>query len=299
MHALGNTRDRVGESPLWSAAEQALYRVDIEGRAILRLRWPGGREQRWSTTERVGCIVLRDGGGLVAAMESGIFAIDLPEAAPSAQETLLAAVAFPADGMRFNDGRCDREGRLWVSSMVRDMAAAQPAGALYRFDARGLSAPLVTGLIVGNGLAFTDRGEMYLSDSHPSRQCIWRYTLDADGTPGARHDFADMTPLPGRPDGAALDDQGGYWICANDAGQVHRFHPDGRLDRSIAVPVSKPSMCAFGGPGLDLMFITSITPAQPVAGFDASLDGAVFVTRPGARGVAEVPLKLNPSGDRP
>jgi len=92
---------------------------------------------------------------------------------------------------------------------------------------------------------------------------------------------------PGRPDGAAVDTDGGYWTCANDAGQLHRFRPDGRLDRSIAVPVSKPSMCAFGGPELEHLFITSIVPGAPVDGFDAALDGAVLVTRPGARGIAE------------
>jgi sugar lactone lactonase YvrE len=102
-----------------------------------------------------------------------------------------------------------------------------------------------------------------------------------------RREFVDMNRFPGRPDGAAVDADGGYWTCGNDAGQLHRFRPDGTLDRSIAVPVSKPSMCAFGGPELDHLFITSIVPAAPVDGFDAALDGAVLVTRPGVRGLPE------------
>jgi sugar lactone lactonase YvrE len=88
-----------------------------------------------------------------------------------------------------------------------------------------------------------------------------------------------------------VDAEGGYWICSNDAGMVHRFLPDGRLDRSLRVPVTKPSMCSFGGPALDHLFITSIKPAQPVAGFDAALDGAVFVTQPGVRGLPETPFQ--------
>jgi sugar lactone lactonase YvrE len=99
-----------------------------------------------------------------------------------------------------------------------------------------------------------------------------------------------MNQHPGRPDGAAVDAEGGYWTCANDAAMLHRFTADGRLERSVRVPVAKPSMCAFGGPALDHLFITSIAPAQPAAGFDAGLAGAVFVTRPGLKGIAETPF---------
>ena len=104
-------------------------------------------------------------------------------------------------------------------------------------------------------------------------------------------EFVDMNAYPGRPDGAAVDAEGGYWICANDAGQIHRFLPDGRLDRSLPLPVSKPSMCAFGGPGLEHLFVTSIPPAAPVDGFDAALDGAVLLLPPAGRGLAEVPFR--------
>jgi sugar lactone lactonase YvrE len=88
-------------------------------------------------------------------------------------------------------------------------------------------------------------------------------------------------------DGAAVDGDGGYWICGNDAGLVHRFTPDGRLDRSLAVPSPKPAMCAFGGPRLDRLFVTSIAPATPAPGYDPALAGAVFVLEPGCTGLAE------------
>ena len=97
----------------------------------------------------------------------------------------------------------------------------------------------------------------------------------------------------GAPTGAAVDAEGCYWICANDAGLVHRFTPAGKLDRSISVPVSKPSMCAFGGPGLEHLFITSITPAKPASGYDAAFDGAVFIAQPGVKGLAERPFSPN------
>ena len=95
-----------------------------------------------------------------------------------------------------------------------------------------------------------------------------------------------MNAHPGRPDGAAVDADGCYWICGNDAGFVHRFTPDGRLDRSIAIPTSKPAMCAFGGPGLDTLFVTSIRIG------DDPLSGATFAVRPGVTGLPEPVLHL-------
>jgi len=290
MEALCAVRNQVGESPLWSVAEQALYWVDIEARRVHRLDWADRREQSWPLAERIGCIALHADGGLLAAMETGLFHLH-PARDGGMPSRLLHAASFPREGMRFNDGRCDRAGRFWVTSMVRDMGLAAADGALFRCDARGLSAPVVNGLVTGNGLGFSaDGGTMYLSDSHPSVQRVWAFDLDAAGAPSKRRDFIDMNAHPGRPDGAAVDAEGAYWICGNDAGVVHRFLPNGVLDRSLAVPVSKPSMCAFGGPQLDHLFITSITPARPADGFDAALDGAVFVTRPGVRGIAETPF---------
>lgn len=292
MQTLGSVRNQVGESPLWSVAEQALYWVDIEGRRLHHFDWATGTEQSWAVAERIGCIALHARGGLIAAMETGIFDLQPGTTGLCAVERLFAA-QFPREGMRFNDGRCDRAGRFWVTSMVRDMSLAAADGALYCCSKRGLSAPLVEGLVTGNGLAFSpDGGTMYLSDSHPQVQRIWAFDLDAMGVPSNRREFVDMHRYPGRPDGAAVDAEGGYWICGNDGGQVHRFMPDGRLDRSIRVPVSKPAMCAFGGPALDVLFITSIKPTQPVDGFDAALDGAVFITQPGVRGLPETPFQL-------
>jgi len=243
--------------------------------------------------ERIGSIALHAGGGLLAAMESGLFRLRLDDEG-TVVCTLLHAVAFPRAGMRFNDGRTDRRGRFWVSSMVRDMAQADASGALYRCAADGLTRSVVGGLVTGNGLGFSPDGRtMYLSDSHPSVRRVWAFDMDADGTPSKRREFIDMNRHPGRPDGAAVDADGGYWICANDAGAVHRFLPDGRLERSLPVPVAKPSMCAFGGPALDHLFITSIAPASEMGAASHSLAGAVFVTQPGVTGLADLPFDPN------
>ena len=281
-------RDQVGESPVWSVADQCLYWVDIEAPCIHRLDWATRVQSSWTLPERVGCIALSDRGTLIAAMETGIFEVTLG-VAPLAHVSLLAGITHPQPGMRFNDGRCDREGRFWAGTMVRDMGLASAAGGIYGLDEHGLRGPVLQGYITPNGMAFSPDGSTaYLSDSHPRVQKIWQHTFDgATGTWGPQTGLVDMQTLPGRPDGAAVDAEGGYWICGNDAGQVHRFSPQGALLQSIAVPVSKPAMCAFGGPELRHLFITSIRPAAPVPGFDAALDGALLVLEPGVQGLPE------------
>ncbi|RIX77530.1 SMP-30/gluconolactonase/LRE family protein [Acidovorax cavernicola] len=284
-----DARNGTGESPVWHAAEQALYWVDIPARTLNRWHASEGPAQ-WRGDEMIACIAPRAGqpGEWIAGMESGLFSLR-PRTDGTLAATPLAPVAHAAPGMRFNDGRCDRQGRFWVGTMLMDMAAGARVGRLYSYAQGDDSATLrLDDLIVPNGLAFSPDGRtMYLSDSHPSVQAVWAFDYDADtGTPRNQRLFVDMQPLPGRPDGAAMDVDGCYWICGNDAGLVHRFTPDGRLDRSLAVPVKKPAMCAFGGPNLDTLFVTSIRPGG-VDLSDQPLAGGVFALRPGVTGVPE------------
>lgn len=284
---IASTRDRVGESPVWSVAEQALYWVDIEARQIRRWAPATDAVDSWTVPERVGCIGLTaTNGQLVAAMETGIFAVTLLDA-PEVMLECLAPVTHAGASMRFNDGRCDAQGRFWVGSMVMDMGLASPLGKLYCLDRRGLRTLPLDGMITPNGLAFSpDGGTAYLSDSHPSVQKIWAFDLAADGGLSHQRVFVDMVPLPGRPDGAAVDAEGCYWICGNDAGLVHRFDPLGRLLQSLEVPVAKPSMCAFGGANLDVLYVASILPGT-VDAAAPGLNGAVFALQPGVRGMPE------------
>jgi len=282
-----DARCGTGESPVWSMAEEALYWVDIPGRALHR--WSAAGHMQWASDEMPACIAPRADvpGTWIGGMESGLFTI-APQADGKLAASRLAEVAHAMPGMRFNDGRCDRQGRFWAGTMLMDMSAGARVGRVYRQDLHAAAPALqIEDLIVPNGLAFSPDGRtMYLSDSHPSVQTIWAFDYDtATGTPSRRRVFVDMNPLPGRPDGAAVDADGCYWICGNDAGLVHRFTPEGRLDRSLAVPVKKPAMCAFGGPKLDTLFVTSIRPAGDVS--DQPLAGGVFALRPGTQGIPE------------
>ncbi|QSN64719.1 SMP-30/gluconolactonase/LRE family protein [Caballeronia sp. M1242] len=278
-------RATVGECPVWHSKDCALYFVDIPDRRIVRLHVESGRRADWTLPEQIACFAFNAAGAIVAGMESGLHAVAL-EHAGGVRVTRLAAPRFAAPGMRFNDGRCDRQGRFWAGTMVQDMSLASPAGALYRYGADGvLSEPVVDGLVTQNGLAFSpDGATMYLSDSHPTRRLIWAFDYDvATGTPHNRRVFADLHHHAGRPDGAAVDADGCYWTCANDAGRLLRFTPEGKLDRSIALPAVKPAMCAFGGGDLSTLYVTSIRPAVNAT----DDDGCIFVLRPGVQGLPE------------
>ena len=288
-----DAQNGVGESPVWRADEQALYWVDIPARKLCRWDAASAQTSHWDAPEMPACIAyLGEVGGAgmgcwMAGMETGVFALTL-QAGGKIQSKLMAPVTHAKLGMRFNDGRCDRQGRFLAGTMVMDMSLASPSGQVYRLDAGGKLTSLLDGLITPNGMAFSPDGKtMYLSDSHPSVQQVWAFDYDmSTGTPSNQRVFIDMNAYPGRPDGAAVDSDGCYWICGNDAGLIHRFTPEGKLDCSLAVPVKKPAMCAFGGAGLDTLFVTSIRPG----GIDLSdqpLAGGLFALRPGVRGLPE------------
>lgn len=280
-------RNQTGESPVWHAGEQALYWVDIPAGLLHRWRLDDDQHTSWKAGQQLACIARLPGGGWMGAMEDGVYQLT-PDASQTLALDRLVAVQHARAGMRFNDGRCDRQGRFWVGSMLGDTSQAAPVGVLYRMQGQGDGTrlvPLLDDLITPNGLGFSPDGRtMYLSDSHARRQCVWAFDFDPDdGVPSRRRLFIERLP-GGRPDGAAVDADGCYWICGNDAGLVHRYAPDGRLDRSLRVPVAKPAMCAFGGRDLDTLFVTTIRPA----GADPlSLEGAVFALRPGVRGMEE------------
>ena len=283
-----DARNGVGESPVWCAAEQALYWVDIPARTLFRMAIDSGEISQWQAPEMLGCIAPGGlGNSWIAGAETGVF---LLEPGPQGQLgfELLASVDHAAPGMRFNDGRCDRQGRFVAGTMVMNMSAGSSSGAVYSYQTSGGLTRLQGGFITPNGMGFSPDGRtMYLSDSHPTVQSVWAFDYDTEtGTPSNRRLFIDMKPLPGRPDGAAIDEDGCYWICGNDAGLVHRFTPEGKLDRSLAVPVKKPAMCAFGGANLDTLFVTSIRP-EGIDLSDQPLAGGVFALYPGVRGLPE------------
>ncbi len=282
---IGNMLCQVGESPVWHPVEQALYWTDIPASKLWRYDIDSGQTSHWSLPEMTGCIAMHQDGWLFAA-QTGLFtlaALTANEASPQWQR--MTTVIHAKGGMRFNDGRCDRQGRFWAGTMLMNMAAGEQVGKLYRYSDGQIATPLADSMIVPNGMAFSPDGRrMYLSDSYPLRQRVWVYDYDPDrGVPQNRRVFIEALPA-GRPDGAAVDQDGCYWICGNEAGTIYRYTPDGRLDRKLQVPVARIAMCAFGGSRLDTLFVTSIRAAD--AATDA-IDGAIFALNPGTCGIEE------------
>ena len=279
-----DARNAVGECPVWVPEENALYWVDIPNGSLQRWDAATGYLSAWKAPQMLACIARTQAGNWVAGMETGFFELTTHNDG-SLDTTLLAGVEHPRPDMRLNDGRCDRQGRFWAGSMVLDMGLNAAEGILYRYASGRAPHAQLDGFITLNGLAFSPDGRtMYASDSHPQVQQVWAFDYDTNtGTPSNRRVFIDMNHFPGRPDGAAVDAEGCYWICANDAGLIHRFTPEGRLDRSLSVPVKKPTMCAFGGSRLDTLYVTSIRDDAS----EQSVSGGVFALNPGVKGLAE------------
>jgi L-arabinonolactonase len=187
--------------------------------------------------------------------------------------------------MRFNDGKCDRQGRFWVGSM--DDVGRGPVGTLYRFES-GRYTAVLEGIAVPNSLCWSPDGTiMYFADGIDP--VIWAYPFDtATGTPGVRRVFARLPDATGIPDGATVDAQGFLWSAHYGGSMVTRYAPDGRVDRVINVPVTQPTSCAFAGPDLDTLIITTASQRlSPEALRSQPLAGALLSIRTGARGCPE------------
>lgn len=286
---VANCQNQTGESPVWSVAEQALYWVDIPQGQIFRWHAAQG-VSHWQTEQVAACIMPHISGDWMVCQQDQINRISLvTEAKVQIQQQLQ--VSHPHPDLRFNDGTCDRQGRIWVGSMHLDNNGS-PVGSLYCYSAEGLSLKL-SGLCTPNGLAFSPDGRtLYLSDSHKSVQKIWAFDYDPDtATISQQRLFVNMQHYDGRPDGATVDTEGCYWCCAIDSGKILRFDPQGQLVQSFDLPVSKPTKCIFGGANLDTLFVTSLRPDAANSEQDA-LSGAVFALDVGVRGLAETAVNF-------
>lgn len=242
----------LGESPFWHAAETRLYWVDIEGRKIHRTDPATGADEVMEVAEQVGCIAPRVRGGLVAALENGCALIDSWGAAP---RPFGPAVLADKPKQRFNDGRVDAAGRLWVGSLTSDKT--HPDATLYRLDPDGSLHEVFGSITTSNGAAFSPDGRTFYHADTPTH-AIRAYDVDpAAGTLGESRIFHQFAFGNGRPDGAAVDAEGCYWSALWDGWRVVRLSPAGEFLQTIEMPVQRPTMIAFGGPDLKTAFVTS------------------------------------------
>jgi len=282
----------IGENPLWNGAEQTLYWLDTKTPIVRRFHPGSGQVDEWQVPppyhrdDQLVSFAFRRSGGMVAAFRRGFCSLDI---LGGEVQPLVNAEAVPdvPESNRMNDGKCDARGRYWCGSMNTNYV--DPTGSLYRLDTDLSCARIDTGIICSNGIAFSpDQKTLYYADTRAF--VIWAYDFDLDaGVARNRREFVSTRHFAGRPDGATVDTDGNYWVAMIAMGAIAKFNPRGKLERLIELPVTHPTMCAFGGSRMDTLFVTSasfsLTPEQRRK---QPLAGALFaITGIGAQGTPE------------
>ena len=270
----------LGEGVQWNAADQAFWWTDIHARRLYRHHLATDSTRHWDLPERLGSFCFPAAGpGIIAAFETGFARFD-PETGDLAW---LHRPEAGGTGRRFNDGRVDRQGRFWAGTMVEDAAKAGAGTAsLWCLDRDGSLHRRVDGIAISNGLGWSVDGTLlHLADSVPGT--VTRYRQDT--ATGALSDPTPWLQLPpgDSPDGATVDGEGGYWSAIWGGSRLSRYRPDGTEDGRILLPVTQPTCVSFGGPGMDVLCVTSardgLSPgalaAQPQAGHIFLFQGPV------------------------
>jgi sugar lactone lactonase YvrE len=272
----------VGEGPVWDVAEQALYFIDIVGKAVHRYDPASERTQSWEVGQMIGSMALREQGGAIVALKDGICTLDLGSGAVE----MLAEAPHHHPRAQMNDGKVDRRGRFVVGSGDSDIHDCRPYGSLYRLDADHALHELDRDIAISNGPCWSpDNATFYFSDSLPHH--IYAYDYDiATGAVANRRLFADTRALGGIPDGATVDSDGLMWIAICEGAKIVAYRPNGAIERIVDMPVKMPASLMFGGPDLDELYVTTIDPR--LLGREPDGGGDMFVVRGlGARGIAE------------
>jgi sugar lactone lactonase YvrE len=259
---------------MWDQGAGCLRWVDMLNGDILSLN-PAGAVDRLHVGGVAAALRPRLRGGLVVAVERGFVLVD------ANAQVGREHVAFVDPACRMNDGDADRQGRFFCGSMAFNMV--EPRGALYRFDPDGTISTVLSGVTISNGIAWSIDGEqMFYVDSVTQRVDLFDYD-EASATPTQRRPLIHIASESGMPDGIALDSEGGIWVALWGGGAVHRYRPDGQLDAVIDLPVDLVTACAFGGPDLEELYITTsrLGLAQDVS----PSAGALFRLKVGVRGL--------------
>ncbi len=282
VHCVSQVPSLLGEAPMWSPRDEALYWVDILTPTIHRYDAVSHTSTETKLGSMLSLVIPKATGGLLIASPGGLMTVD-----DNGNLTRFSHPEFDRPGNRYNDGKCDRMGRLWVGTM--DMGAAANRGNLFRVDADGAWKKMDTGFTVSNGLGWSpDNTRMYFTDSH--RKTVYQYEFDLiNGTIGNRRPLITLDSSAGSPNGMTVDADGCLWVAMWDDWCVTRFDPEGHEMTRIRMPVPRPTSCCFGGQNLDVLYVTSarVRLAEDLLN-SAPLSGSLFaVNIPGVRGLPE------------
>ena len=278
---VGDVAAVLGEGPYWRPEDETLIWADV-ARGLLHLTRVQLAETITFELGAVSAAFPAVGGGILTA---GGNRLTLRATRPGegwAGRTIAEAPA--RDGVQFNDASVDPAGRVWVGSM--DIKEKEPLGTLYRLDSGGTLTPVVKGTTVSNGIGWSPDGtRMYYNDSPLRRIDMFDYDQATGEAFGGRM-FADLSGADGFPDGLTVDADGYVWVAMFAGGALRRFTPAGHQDAVLPLPVSQPTSCAFGGPGMADLFVTTayrdLSEAQRAA---EPLAGRLLRLRPGPVGL--------------
>lgn len=278
---VSDIKAELGEGPLWSAKEQSIYWIDVTQRKVFRHNLKSNTSEAFSVSGMPGCIALRQSSGMLAVYRTGPALVSLE----TGEETKIAS-SIDYGKERFNDGKTDRRGRMFAGTMDKTMK--EPIGGLYRIDTDRSVMRVADGIRLSNGIAWSpDDRTLYHNDSRPGLVYAYDYDIDT-GTPHNRRVHIDLSSAGYHPDGCTVDAEGFLWIAEVNSGRIGRYAPDGRRVSGIELPTSRVSSVMFGGPNLNLLFITTmsynLTPEQAAA---QPLAGRLFVAQPGVKGLPE------------
>lgn len=288
IHPLLDTPMLLGECPMWHPTEAALYWIDIAAQEVHRYQTSTAAHQVWPLPSEPGCIARCADRGLLVAMRSGLAFLDTT----NGELTNLADAPYDTSCMRFNDGRCDANGRLWTGTLYEPRNRA--GGSLFCVE-RGMIRDADKPVTVSNGVAFSvDNRTLYHTDTTAHR--ITAYDFDmATGNVGQGHTFAQFSTdkssnYGGRPDGAAVDSENAYWCAMYEGGRILRLSPAGEVLLEISLPVKCPTMIAFGGADLKTLYVTSARHNRPQEELQRfPLSGCVFAIDMDIAGREEAP----------
>jgi sugar lactone lactonase YvrE len=276
-----DVRAELGEGPVWDAHAACLYFVDILKGQVHRFDPVTRAARAFDVGQPVGAIGLTEAGDLVLAVRDGFARFD-----PARRRvSMIAEVEADRPDLRMNDGACDRAGRFWAGTMALDERLC--AGALYRLDAGGRVETMLRAITISNGIDWTlDDRRMYYVDSPTQSVDIFDFDV-ASGAITNRRPFVWIPPADGVPDGLTVDADGGVWVSLWSGSAVHRYTPDGTLDRVVRLPVTHPTSCAFGGAELRDLYITTASIALDARARERQPHaGGLFRCRPGPAGRA-------------
>ncbi|WP_207002319.1 SMP-30/gluconolactonase/LRE family protein [Trinickia mobilis] len=289
---LVDAKNHLGEGPLWDVKEQRLYWIDSTAAEIYSCQADGSDVRRYFVPAHIGSMALREQGGAVVALADGLHFYDF-------EAQTVRCIADPEHDepeTRFNDGKVDRRGRFIAGTMAYDFdrydanRGQRPtrSGGLYRLDCDGTVTRLEGGISCSNGPCWSpDNRTLYFTDTFDRTMYAYDYDIET-GAVSNRRVFASAKGMAGTFDGATVDEQGYVWTALVFGGRILRFAPDGRIDRVVPFPIRNLTSVMFGGPELDVLYVTTM--GRPMWGIpqkERDKGGLFAITGIGVKGLPE------------